>query len=79
MCEVCHMTPCHPRCPNSPEPPAVYHCKVCGEPIVAGETYYEMDCEFYHEECFEDRLTPEGQRFFRYSSSRTWHCLSARR
>lgn len=54
MCEICHMTPCHPQCPNAPEPPAVYYCKVCGEPIVAGETYYEMDSEFYHEECFED-------------------------
>lgn len=21
---------------------------------MVGETYYEMDCEFYHEECFED-------------------------
>lgn len=47
MCEICHMTPCHPQCPNAPEPPAVYYCKVCGEPIVAGETYYEMDSEFY--------------------------------
>lgn len=54
MCEICHMTPCHPQCPNAPEPHAVYYCKVCGEPIVAGETYYEMDSEFYHEECFED-------------------------
>ena len=50
MCEICHMTPCHPQCPNAPEPPAVYYCKVCGESIVAGETYYEMDSEFYHEE-----------------------------
>ena len=40
MCEICHMTPCHPQCPNAPEPPAVYYC--------------EMDSEFYHEECFED-------------------------
>lgn len=54
MCDVCRMSPCHPRCPNAPEPPKVYTCKICGEPIVEGEEYYEMDAEFYHEECFED-------------------------
>lgn len=54
MCSECHMSPCHPRCPNAPEPPKVYACKICGEPIVEGEEYYEMDAEFYHEECFED-------------------------
>lgn len=54
MCSECYMSPCHPRCPNAPEPPKVYTCKICGEPIVEGEEYYEMDAEFYHEECFED-------------------------
>lgn len=54
MCDECRMSPCHPRCPNAPEPPKVYTCKICGEPIVEGEEYYEMDAEFYHEECFED-------------------------
>lgn len=54
MCSECRMTPCHPRCPNAPEPAAVYTCKICKEPITEGEEYYEMDAEFYHEECFED-------------------------
>lgn len=54
MCDECRMSPCHPRCPNAPEPPKVYTCKICGEPIVEGEEYYEMDAEFYHEECFKD-------------------------
>lgn len=54
MCDECRMSPCHPRCPNAPEPPKVYTCKICGEPIVEGDEYYEMDAEFYHEECFED-------------------------
>ncbi len=53
MCDVCHQMPCHPRCPNATETPAVYTCKICGESIVADEDYYEMDGEFYHEECFE--------------------------
>lgn len=54
MCKVCHKTPCDPRCPNAPEPPVVYTCKICKEGIVAGDDYYEMDGEFYHEDCFED-------------------------
>ena len=54
MCSECRMTPCHPRCPNATEPAAVYTCKICGESITEGEEYYEMDAEFYHEECFED-------------------------
>lgn len=43
MCDVCHMTPCHPRCPNAPEPPKVYTCKYCGEAIVDGDEYLEVD------------------------------------
>lgn len=54
MCSVCHQTPCHPQCPYAPELPAVYECKRCGESIVVGDEYYEMDGDYYHEECFED-------------------------
>lgn len=54
MCDICHMTPCDPRCPNAPEPQEVYTCKLCGEAIRVGDDYYEMDGEFYHEDCFED-------------------------
>lgn len=54
MCELCHMTPCHPRCPNAPEPPKVYTCKYCGESIVEGDNYFELDGDQYHDECFAD-------------------------
>lgn len=54
MCDICRQSPCHPQCPNAPDPPAVYTCKICGESIVAGDVFYEMDGEYYHEECFED-------------------------
>lgn len=26
MCAECHRTPCHPMCPNAPEPPKVCDC-----------------------------------------------------
>lgn len=54
MCDVCRQTPCHPRCPNAPEPPTVYTCKHCGEPIVVGDEWYELDGDYYHEDCFAD-------------------------
>ncbi len=54
MCEICRQSPCHPRCPNAPDPPTVYTCKHCNEPIVVGDEYYELDGDYYHEECFED-------------------------
>mgnify|MGYP001668261291 FL=1 len=55
MCDVCHATPCDPRCPNAPDPPAVYTCKHCGESIVPGDEYMEVDGDYYHlEDCAGD-------------------------
>ena len=55
MCDVCHQHPCHPRCPNAPDPPEIYKCAHCHEPIVAGDEYVELDGKYYHrEECIED-------------------------
>ena len=54
MCDICHRTPCDSRCPNAPDPPTVYTCKYCGEPVVAGDEYVDVDGDYYHEECFED-------------------------
>ena len=53
MCSICHSYPCDPRCPNAPEPEAVYTCEYCGEPIVVGEEYYEYHGKQYHPECLE--------------------------
>lgn len=54
MCSVCWHNPCDPRCPNAPDPPTVYTCKYCGEPIVAGDEYVELEGDYYHDECFLD-------------------------
>ncbi len=52
---ICHQVPCHPRCPNAPDPPEVYTCKHCGEPITAGDEYLEIDGDYYHlEDCASD-------------------------
>ena len=51
MCELCHRTPCHPRCPNAPEPPVVHTCTHCGGDICNGDDYYDIDGEPWCEAC----------------------------
>ena len=46
MCSICGHVPCLSRFPNAPAPPAIYTCKVCGEPIRAGDDYYELDGQY---------------------------------
>lgn len=55
MCMECRQYPCHPRCPNAPEPAAVYDCAYCNEPIRAGDEYVEFDGNHYHENCYSDK------------------------
>ena len=44
----------------------VYECEACGEPINAGDTYYEIPVEGKHEklcdECFKDYVKFELKR-----------------
>lgn len=54
MCSICGQSPCPPGCPNADDPPTVSYCKWCGEPIVVGEEMYELEDEYYHEECLKD-------------------------
>lgn len=51
MCEICLRTPCHPRCPNAPEPPVFDECEACGAEIYEGDEYYEIDGHNYCEAC----------------------------
>jgi hypothetical protein len=41
MCEICRQTPCHPRCPNAPEPIAVETCCKCDGGIYEGDKYLD--------------------------------------
>lgn len=41
MCEICGQNPCHPRCPNAPEPKEVHICSECLEGIYPGDRFYE--------------------------------------
>ena len=59
MCSVCLRSPCDPRCPNAPEPPSVHTCKDCGEGIVSGDEFAEINGEYYHIECLENMTTRE--------------------
>ena len=60
MCDVCLKSPCDPRCPNAPEPKAVFICSECGTNIVAGEDVWHVLGETYCEKCIDSfRSTAE--------------------
>lgn len=54
MCKECRQEPCHPRCPNAPEPPHVFICSGCGESIREGDGYYDIMGEQFCVECIID-------------------------
>lgn len=64
MCAICLKSPCDSRCPNAPEPPAVFTCASCDERITEGEEYAEIDGEHYHIGCLEDMSTRELLQLF---------------
>lgn len=43
MCDVCWQIPCHPRCPNAPEPKIRGYCEQCGEGLREDYEYYTDD------------------------------------
>lgn len=59
MCDICRSVPCLAGCPNAPDPPAVYACDDCGEGIVPGDEYAEIDGRYYHLDCLENMSTRE--------------------
>lgn len=55
MCAICGQTFCPSSCPNADEATPVYTCKYCGEDIVDGEEYVEIDGDYYHlYDCIEN-------------------------
>lgn len=54
MCSECLQTPCHPRCPNAPEPQAVENCHKCGGGILPGDEYAKINGVCYCESCIDD-------------------------
>lgn len=55
MCDHCLQSPCHPRCPNAPEPPLFANCKYCGAEIYDGDAYYKVGDDAYCEACVRYR------------------------
>lgn len=55
MCAECLRTPCHPRCPNAPEPEeiTVYVCSGCSHEIKDGEYVWEFVGEQFCEVCVD--------------------------
>ncbi len=59
MCEVCRQNPCHPSCPNAPDPVGVYTCVECGYGIFEGEKYFDSIKGPVCENCLDDMTTTE--------------------
>ena len=62
MCKECGRSPCHPCCPNAPDPEPVYSCEKCEEGIYEGDDYYEIEGKTYCADCIDMcRSTAEYQ------------------
>ena len=48
------MTPCHPRCPNAPDPPSVFICSGCGDNIYDGDEYVDICGEQWCMKCVDN-------------------------
>ena len=54
MCDICNFYKCPPRCPNAPEPKAVFVCSGCGGSIYDGDYYYDVLGEQFCETCIKN-------------------------
>lgn len=54
MCAECGMNPCHPRCPNAPEPVPVYECCRCGYGILEGDKFWDSPEGYMCEDCVDE-------------------------
>ena len=55
MCEICRQYICPSGCPNAPEPPVFVECVGCGSDIMDGDDYYDIDGDYYCEDCIDQR------------------------
>lgn len=53
MCSECRQNPCHPACPNAPEPKPAFICDICDEGIYNGEPYYSINGNIICESCID--------------------------
>lgn len=59
MCAVCMQMPCHPSCPNAPEPKPMFRCSKCGEGIFEGDKYFLDGNLEICEECMKEMSVEE--------------------
>ena len=55
MCEICRQFICPSACPNAPAPPVFSKCYGCGVDILDGDDYYDIDGDYYCEDCIDER------------------------
>lgn len=51
MCNECYQNPCHPRCPNAPDPEICGYCDCCDDEIREGDEYYMIGSSIFCHDC----------------------------
>lgn len=59
MCAICRQVPCHPRCPNAPEPEPVHRCRNCGYGIFPGDEFLDSPDGCICKDCLDDMSLEE--------------------
>lgn len=54
MCDICRQVPCAARCPNSPEPRAIFVCSGCDQDIYEGDYVYHIMGEQFCQRCIDN-------------------------
>ena len=54
FCEWCGQLPHDSRCPNAPDPVAVFICSGCGKDILDGDPYWDVLGEQFCEHCIDE-------------------------
>lgn len=64
MCSVCLTNPCHPRCPNAPEPIPEYICTECEEGIYEGDEFFKIGKKTICKYCLDEMTVEEILELF---------------
>lgn len=62
ICDLCHQSPHHPRCPNAPEPQVIAVCEKCGEEFYEDDYFIAIDYMLLCEDCALDYIKHEYGR-----------------
>ena len=74
MCRECRQFPCHPRCPNAPDPRVRGRCEQCGDELREDYEYYidNNDNKFCSDDC---ALEYYGIKSMEWDYDEDYYCM----